>query len=84
MDALSGLKYALVLVLITSAILLGWTTYLERKTNRQIEAFSGAITQVQNEQQAREVVRNFLTDTQKLEAALSASADSQPCGWLCD
>ncbi len=84
MDAISGLKYALVLVLIVSAALLGWTTYLERSTNSKIEAFSSAIGQAQNEAQARQVIQNFLIDTEKFNPALSASADSQPCSWLCD
>jgi predicted negative regulator of RcsB-dependent stress response len=84
MDVISGLKYALVLVLIVSAILLGWTTYLERKINSKIEAFSSAIGQAKNEAQAKEVIKNFLIDTKKFNPALSASADSQSCSWLCD
>lgn len=84
MDAIKGLKYALVLVLITSAVLLGWTTYLERKTSGQVEAFAEAIGQANSEDSAKQVIRNFLLDTNHDPAALSASADEQPCAWLCE
>lgn len=84
MNQVTGLKYALVLVLATSAILLGWTTYLERKTDRQVEAFARAIGQAESEAVAKQVIQNFLEDSQNSEAALSASADGQPCSWLCE
>lgn len=84
MEATKGLKYALVLVLISSAVLLGWTTYLERKTNAQVEAFAEAIGQVDSEDSAKKVIRNFLLDSNHGAAALSASADGQSCSWLCE
>ena len=83
MSATTGLKYALVLVLVTSAVLLGWTTYLERKSSRQVEAFAGAIGRAKTEAQARATIKNFLEDADQSGAALSASADGQPCSWLC-
>lgn len=84
MNAVTGLKYALVLVLVTSSVLLGWTTYLERKSNRQVEAFARAIGQAPSEDVAKQVILNFLDDANKSSAALSASADDQPCSWLCN
>jgi hypothetical protein len=84
MDRVTGLKYALVLVLVTSAVLLGWTTYLERKSTRQIEAFAGAIGRAKTEAQARATIQNFLEDANQAPAAMSASADGQPCSWLCE
>lgn len=84
MNQATGLKYALVLVLVTSAVLLGWTTYLERRSNRKIEAFAEGIGKAQSEQQAKQVIRRFLNDTEKSDAALSASADSSVCSWLCE
>lgn len=84
MDALKGLKYALVMVLVTSAILLGWTTYQERAWNRKVEAFSQAVAQSRTEDQAKQVIRSFLNDVQKSPAASSASADNPGCDWLCN
>ncbi len=84
MNQATGLKYALVLVLITSAVLLGWTTYLERRADRKIEAFAEGISSAKNEQQAKQVIRQFLNDADKTDAALSASADSSLCSWLCE
>ncbi len=83
MDALKGLKYALVLVLVTSAILLGWTTYLERKLHSQQEAFATAVATVKNEQDAKQVIQAFLKDTHVRDVANSADADTS-CSWLCD
>ena len=83
MDAIKGLKYALVLVLIVSAALLSWTTYLERSQNRKIEAFAKAMTEVQTESQARQVVRSFMISSEVDSQGLSASADSINCKWLC-
>ncbi len=83
MDALKGLKYALVMVLITSAILLGWTTYLERQLHKKQVAFSAAVAQAKSQQEAREVIQAFLEDTKVRQTATSASADAS-CFWLCD
>lgn len=83
MNAVQGLKYALVMVLVTSAILLGWTTYLERQLDKKMAAFSRAIAEAKNEADAKEIIQNFLIDTHKQPTASSASADSQPCDWLC-
>lgn len=83
MDAIKGLKYALVMVLITSAVLLGWTTYLERQIDRKVAAFSRAVAEAKTEQEARVIIQNFLTDTGKPPVANSASADVAPCAWLC-
>ncbi len=82
MDAIKGLKYALVLVLVTSAILLGWTTYLERKLHGQQEAFANAMASVKNEQEAKQVIQSFLTDTHVRDMARSADAGAS-CDWLC-
>lgn len=84
MNQATGLKYALVLVLVTSAVLLGWTTYLERSADSKIEAFAEGIGRAQSEQQAKQVIKNFLDDSQKTDAALSASADDTGCAWLCE
>lgn len=83
MEAVTGLKYALVLVLIVGCALLGWTTYLERKQNRQIEDFSNSISQAKNETHAKAIVKSFLEDTQKLDIGNSADADFTSCVWLC-
>lgn len=82
MDSTKGLKYALVLVLVTSAILLGWTTYLERSLNKKQIAFSNAIAAAQNQQQAKDVIQAFLVDTHVRAIGNSAFADSS-CSWLC-
>lgn len=84
MNAVQGLKYALVMVLVTSAILLGWTTYLERQLDKKMAAFSSAIAQAKSEAEAKEIIQSFLIDTNKRPTATSASADSQPCDWLCE
>ncbi len=84
MNQATGLKYALVLVLITSAVLLGWTTYLERRADNKMEAFAEGIGRAETEQQAKQVIRNFLDDANKSDAALSASADGEVCSWLCE
>lgn len=83
MNAVQGLKYALVMVLITSAILLGWTTYLERQIDRKVAVFSRAVATAKSEQEARSIIQNFLTDTGKQPFANSASADITQCAWLC-
>ncbi len=83
MDPIKGLKYALVMVLVVSAALLGWTTYLERSQNRKIESFAKAMTETQTENQARQVIRSFLNNTEIDSSALSASADEKSCNWLC-
>ena len=84
MDALKGLKAALVLVLVVGSALLAWTTYLERKQNRQIEDFSNAVSQVKSEAEARTIIKNFLADTEKLDLGNSADADYLSCRWLCE
>lgn len=84
MDAIKGLKYALVLVLIVSAALLTWTTYLERSQNHKIEAFSQAMKEAKTETQARQVVRSFLANSEIDLRATSASADDPSCEWLCE
>ncbi len=83
MDAIKGLKFALVLVLVVSAALLSWTTYLERSQNRKIEAFARAMSEAQTESQAKQVIRSFLVTTDTGSQGLSASADVQECRWLC-
>lgn len=83
MDAIKGLKYALVLVLVTSAILLGWTTYLERQLHHKQEAFSKAVAQVKSQEEAKQVISAFLQDTHIQSAANSASAGLD-CNWLCE
>lgn len=83
MDAIKGLKFALVLVLIISAALLGWTTYLERSQNHKIEAFANAMKQAQTESQARQVVRSFIISSDTGTQGLAASADNPACSWLC-
>mgnify|MGYP001574566723 CR=1 FL=1 len=64
MDAIKGLKFALVLVLIVSAALLTWTTYLERSQNRNIQAFADAMGEVETESQAQQVIRSFLLNSE--------------------
>jgi predicted outer membrane protein len=84
MDAIKGLKYALVLVLVVSSALLAWTTYLERSQNRKVEAFAEAMAQVQTESQARQVIRSFMINSKITPKGLSASADDNTCKWLCE
>ena len=84
MDAIKGLKYALVLVLVVSAVLLGWTTYLERTQNRKIEQFAQSVVGAKDELEAKTIIRNFLVDTEKDPVANSASADITACQWLCE
>lgn len=83
MDAMKGLKYALVMVLVTSAILLGWTTYIERRLDHKLADFSNAVMQAKSEAEAKQVIQGFLTETGRRPVASSASADSQTCDWLC-
>lgn len=84
MEAIKGLKYALVLVLIVSAILLGWTTYLERSQRHSIEQFAQDIGEARTESQAKSIIRTFLSNSNQAPVANTASADSIPCDWLCD
>jgi hypothetical protein len=84
MDAIKGLRYALVMVLITSVVLLGWTIYLERRLDRKLQNFASAIGQVKSEQGARFIIQQFLSDTHKQPIANSATADQKECWWLCE
>lgn len=82
MDAIKGLKYALVMVLVTSAVLLGWTTYLERQLHQKQVAFSNAVIAAKSSEEAKQVIQAFLEDTEVRSKANSASADDS-CFWLC-
>lgn len=84
MDAIKGLKYALVLVLITSAVLLGWTTYLRRNLDNKVEKFQASMGQAQSEAEAKQVIKEFMADLDFDPVAQSASADNYPCEWLCE
>jgi hypothetical protein len=83
MDAVKGLKSALILVLSVSILLLSWTTYLERSQNRKIEAFAKAMSEVKTESQAKQVIRSFLVSSDNDSLGLSAEADNQNCNWIC-
>ncbi len=83
MNAITGLKYALVLVLVTSTILLAWTTYIERRLDHKIADFASAVAAAKSEAEAKQVIQAFLNDTGKRPVANSASADSYNCAWLC-
>lgn len=82
MDAIKGLKYALVMVLVVSVALLGWTTYLERKQSALVEQFAREVGRAQTEAEAKAVIKNFLQATNTDSKALSASADVSLDGWL--
>lgn len=83
MDQIKGLKYALVLVLVTSTVLLGWTTYLQRSLNNKVAKFQASMGEVESEAEAREVIKKFMADIDFDPQARSASADNYPCQWLC-
>ncbi|MEZ4180009.1 MAG: hypothetical protein R3B41_00610 [Candidatus Doudnabacteria bacterium] len=84
MDAIKGLKYALILVLATSVVLLGWTTYLRRSLDNKVAKFQASMGQAKSEAEAKEVIKKFMADIDFDPIAQSASADNYPCDWLCE